>query len=116
MNDDKIIKFFTLCVITRFLFAISVFYLQKIAIMIPVLACLFFMISFMFFYRFMRYKKGDKGAFGSDIWWNNLRVVHSVMYLIALLFILNGYTRKYTPLILTIDVVLGIIFFQVFRN
>jgi hypothetical protein len=42
---------------------------------------------------------GEKGAFGGVLWWNNMRLIHGIIFLLAI---------KY-PVLLYIDIIIGII-------
>jgi hypothetical protein len=56
------------------------------------------------------YIKDNKiGAFGGKVWWKNLRIVHSLMYLLFAIYSLQK--KSFSYIILVIDLLIGIIFF-----
>ena len=66
-------------------------------------------ISISFFINFIKYKKQDKGFFGSYVWWNNYRLIHSFNYAIFSIQAFLHYNKAW--MILFIDAILGLIFF-----
>jgi hypothetical protein len=67
-----------------------------------------------FLYNFFTYNIKKKGFFGGKIWWNNLRIVHSLLYLSFSIFSINK--KKYSWIPLLIDVIIGFISFIIEKN
>jgi hypothetical protein len=58
-------------------------------------------------------RKSNKGAFGEDIWWQNLRPVHALFYF---LFAISAIMRKnFAWIFLMIDVTIGLLSFLTFH-
>lgn len=102
----RIILFIVGCVGVRSLFVyISKTYTQYL----PVMGLLALLISIGFFNSFLKYKDGDVGAFGGNVWWNNLRLLHSIIYL---LFAISAMLRiKWSWIFLLADILIGILAF-----
>ena len=66
-------------------------------------------ISISFFINFIKYKKHEKGFFGSYVWWNNYRLIHSFSYAMFSIQAFLQYNKAW--MILFIDAILGVIFF-----
>lgn len=92
MNDEqRFLLFFMGCIPVRLGYAI--FQNSRYGIW-----WLNILIGIMFIYKWATWK-GEKGAFGGVLWWNHMRLIHGI------LFILSG---RY-PVILYIDIVVGIL-------
>ena len=67
-----------------------------------------------FFYLFFSGKrKTGAETFGANIWWNNLRPVHGLLYLLFAIYAIRGDRRAW--LILLLDAIVGLISFTVFH-
>ncbi len=69
-------------------------------------------LGFLVIFSFNLRKTGPE-TFGDKIWWNNLRPVHGILYLVFSYMAINGIDNAYIPLL--IDVVLGFFAFLVHR-
>ena len=67
-------------------------------------------IGFMYIYLFDARKTGPE-VFGDKIWWNNLRPIHALLYILFSYNAING--NKNSWMYLFIDVVIGLISFLV---
>jgi len=73
-----------------------------------------FMISIGFFYIFITDSRVTGGeTFGDKIWWNNLRPVHGVLYLLFAIYAYQG--NKDAWVFLLVDVMLGLLSFLTFH-
>lgn len=72
--------------------------------------------SIRFTYLFKNYKKGDKGGFGGNLWWNDMRLFHSITYLIFSIMAIRKNNKAY--MILIFDIIIGALSFinQYFIN
>ena len=67
----------------------------------------------MFYYFFSGTRKKGPETFQSEIWWNKLRPIHAVLYL---LFALSAFCRyEKSWVFLMIDVVIGLIAFLIYH-
>jgi hypothetical protein len=64
---------------------------------------IYLVLGLLFMYRFIQFSTKDRGGFGNKVWWNDLRLVHSLMYIA---FILTDDIR-----LLLINVMLGVLGF-----
>lgn len=72
------------------------------------------MISIGFFYIFFTgARKTGRETLGDKIWWNNLRPVHGLLYLLFAIYAFQGKTEAW--IFLLIDVLLGLSSFLVFH-
>ena len=68
-----------------------------------------------FFYLFFSGKrKVGSETFGAKIWWNNLRPVHGILYLLFAIYSIRGDRRAWVFLL--IDVIIGLVSFLVFHS
>ena len=68
-----------------------------------------------FFYLFFSGKrKVGSETFGAKIWWNKLRPVHGILYLLFAIYAIRGDPRAWVFLLT--DVIIGIVSFLVFYS
>jgi hypothetical protein len=70
-------------------------------------------IGFMYFYISGARTTGPE-TFGDKIWWNDLRPVHAVLYLLFTIMVFTS-MRKYAWIVLLIDVMIGLTAFIYFH-
>jgi hypothetical protein len=105
--DNKILYFIFLCFPARLLLSMLAKIIQSKYL--PIMAIFTSFISISFFINFIKYKKDEKGFFGSYVWWNNYRLIHSFNYAI---FSIQAFLKNNKAwMILFIDAILGLIFF-----
>lgn len=106
-KEENIINLFFLgCIPTRLLLVFIVFYINKKYLYY--LSFIGFLISFGFLFNFIFDKKRGS-TFNQIAWWNYLRPVHSLLYLIFGYLAYNKNQYSYIPLL--IDVLIGTISF-----
>tara|TARA_B110000908_G_C10249655_1_gene451113 strand:- start:1621 stop:1977 length:357 start_codon:yes stop_codon:yes gene_type:complete len=92
------------CIVTRLLFV----YLAKKAspryLKIMGYIALIPAIGFMAIYLSKSRKTGPE-VFGGEIWWNNLRPIHSILYLIFSYLAIHNSPKAYIPLL--VDIIIG---------
>ncbi len=99
-----ILYFIFLCFPARVLLSILAKIIQPKYL--PIMGIFTSFISISFFINFIKYKKG---FFGSYVWWNNYRLIHSFSYAMFSIQAFLQYNKAW--LILFIDAILGLIFF-----
>jgi len=68
-----------------------------------------------FLYLFFSGKRKTGGeTFGANIWWNNLRPIHGILYLLFAWYAIHGDRRAW--ILLMIDVIFGLISFLTFHS
>ena len=106
-KTDKIkLYFLFICFTSRLLLA----YFAKIIDQdyLPYFGIVTLIISFMFLKNFI-YNEPKIGFFGSNVWWKNYRLIHSINYF---LFTIGSiYKNKNSWIILFFDAILGLLFF-----
>ena len=82
--------------------------------LLKVLASVALVIAFSFFYLFLTgARKTGIETFGQPIWWNKLRPVHGILYL---LFAIEAFKGKRTAYkFLALDVIIGLLSFLAFH-
>tara|TARA_Y100000591_G_C21316785_1_gene443587 strand:- start:200 stop:550 length:351 start_codon:yes stop_codon:yes gene_type:complete len=105
--NKKILYFIFLCFPARLLLATIAKILKPKYL--PIMSIFTIFISISFLINFIKYKKDDKGFFGSYVWWNNYRLIHSFTYAIFSIQALMNYNKAW--IVLLIDAILGLIFF-----
>lgn len=92
MNDSqRLILFLFGCIPVRIIYAIV--QNSKYAI------SLFNLVIGLYFIYHWWFWNGEKGAFGGDLWWNNMRLIHGIIFLVAIQY----------PFLLYFDIIIGII-------
>ena len=115
MNDlqKRFALFLTACMGTRLLLAILAKKANKSLLLI--MGVLALLPATGFFYLFFSGKRNTgPETFGDKIWWNNLRPVHGILYLLFAIYAIRGDRRAW--LFLLLDVIFGLISFTVFHT
>lgn len=94
------------CIPTRILLILLIRFLPKK--FLPYISWIFLIISIGFLVVYNRRMKGIETN-QKPIWWNELRPIHSCLYLLT--FIYTLYKNPYSWVPLTIDILIGFIFF-----
>jgi hypothetical protein len=105
-KNERILLFFFGCVITRLLPFIILLHNSN---MKTLFAVLYFFMGLGFIYNFFTSTR-SKGFFGGPVWWNHLRIVHGIIYLIFSFMSLFS-NIKNTEFLLLFDTLIGIIAF-----
>ena len=108
--QKRFVLFLLLCIPARILLV----FLGKIlkGTNLKILATILLIPAFGFLYLFFSGKR-QSGAevFGSEIWWNDLRPIHGLNYLVFSVLVLSGVWTDKAWIILLFDVVLGLLAF-----
>jgi len=113
MNNiqKRFILFLFGCIVVRSLFV----YVAKIKIeYLPIMGYLALPIGLGFIYIYItNTRKTGREVFGDKIWWNNLRPIHGILYILFAISAINK--NKDSWKILLLDVIIGLIGFLVFH-
>ena len=114
MNElqKRFLLFLTACMGTRILLAILAKKANKSLLLIMGVLALLPVIGF-FYLFFSGKRKTGVETFGAKIWWNNLRPVHGILYLLFAFYAIRGDRKAW--LFLLLDVIIGLISFTVFH-
>ena len=112
MNDfhTRIILFLGLCIPIRLLFVLKTYYANKETLKMYSYAALIPVLGFMYIYATNSRKSGVE-TMGKPIWWNNLRPIHSILYLMFVLMANSNNKFKHAYIPLLIDVIIGLFSF-----
>jgi hypothetical protein len=113
MNNiqKRFILFLFGCIVVRFIF---VYVAKNYQNYLPYMGFLALLISIGFLYvYFSKSRISGREVFGEKIWWNDLRPIHALLYLLFAIFALNKVS--YSWVILFIDVLIGFISFLLFH-
>ena len=113
MNNiqNRFILFLFGCIVVRFLF---VFIAKKYQKYLPFMGSLALLVSIGFLYvYFSKSRITGQEVFGEKIWWNDLRPVHALLYLLFAIFALNKVS--YSWVFLFVDVLIGLVSFLLFH-
>ena len=81
---------------------------------LPILGYIALIPAFAFAYIFINNsRQTGPETFGEKIWWNNIRPIHSALYLLFALYAINK--SKNSWIFLLMDVIFGIISFLIFH-
>jgi len=109
----RIFLFSFLCIPTRFMFMyLSDKYAESYSHYFILVALLFSIAQFYLYITDSR-KTGIE-VFGADIWWNQLRPVHGMLYLLFCVYTYKKQNHAYIPLL--IDIITAIIAFILYHN
>ena len=102
-----ILYFFFGCMFARLLMV----YIAKIINInyLPYYGVITFIISVMFLKNYINNSNFETGFFGNRVWWNNNRLIHSLLYFIF--SIMAFYKNKKAWIVLLIDALFGLITF-----
>lgn len=103
----KIYTGFLICILLRSIFVLLAYFLHPKYVYYMSFPAAF--VSIGFFVTYMKYKPGDLGVFQGNVWWNDLRLIHSIIYGIFA-FLAFSYNKK-SYIVLFIDVIIGILAF-----
>jgi hypothetical protein len=97
--------FFTQCVPARILLAAGVYYTpaeyMKYWIAPAGLA------TVVGIYHYATYDKNQRGAFNQLVWWNNARIIYSIITIIFIILVANG-NYNYAKFLPILDLIIGI--------
>jgi hypothetical protein len=113
MNDiqKRFLLFLFGCILVR---SLLVYISKEYTQFLPLLGYGALLISIGFFTIFFTgSRKTGRETFGAKIWWNNLRPVHGLLYLLFAVFAIQR--KSYAWIFLLIDVIIGLSSFLVFH-
>ena len=108
---QRVLLFLILCMGVRSLFVIIAKYINTKYLKYLGYLALLLAIGFMYIYL-SGTKETDLGAFGGVVWWNNLRPIHSILYLLFAYNAIIGNTSAWVYLL--VDVVFGFLSFVIY--
>jgi len=103
--QKRLLKFLIGCLGIRLLFVYLAKNVPMIGLQIMGVLALTIAVGFMYTAIF-KYKKGDKGAFGGTVWWNDMRIFHSIIYAIFSYLAITK-NQELAWKILLLDVIIG---------
>ena len=108
-TTERIVLFLVACMSVRLLFA----YVAKIinTTLLRYMGYVILILSLGMFYSYATMKLPGVGAFGGTNWWNNLRPLHGVLYLLFSYHAIQGHT--YAWMYLAIDALIGFTIFVI---
>jgi len=106
--QKRFLLFIFVCILTRLILTFVVKKLKLIYLPIAGYIGLILGISFLTIYYYNLRKTGIE-VFGDKIWWNDIRPIHGILYLIFAYLAINK--NKNAWIILLLDVIFGLIMF-----
>ena len=110
--QKRFLLFLLLCIPIRIIFVLVAKTINKKYLPYGGYIGLIISIGFAYIYIFDKRKTGNE-TFGKKIWWNNLRPIHSLLYLIFAYLAINKKKTAYIPLLF--DVIVGLISFLIYH-
>ena len=110
--QKRFLLFLLLCIPIRIIFVLVAKTINKKYLPYGGYIGLIISIGFAYIYIFDKRKTGNE-TFGKKIWWNNLRPIHSLLYLIFAYLAINKEKTAYIPLLF--DVIIGLISFLIYH-
>jgi uncharacterized membrane-anchored protein len=106
--QKRFLLFIFVCILTRLILTFVVKKLKPIYLPIAGYIGLILGISFLTIYYYNLRKTGIE-VFGDKIWWNDIRPIHGILYLIFAYLAINK--NKNAWIILLLDVIFGLVMF-----
>jgi len=103
----EIIYYYIICIFVRLSLAYCVFFVQKMPIRY-MFVLLYFILSIGALYQYI-VKTRRIGAFNNKVWWDNLRPIHSLLFLFTSIGLFYKY--KYSYMFLLLDTLISILGF-----
>jgi hypothetical protein len=69
--------------------------------------CLLIGLSFAIQYTWHDDKKNAHGGFGGPVWWNNMRIIHAVLYILFGFLAIGDRSYRYAWVVLAVDIILS---------
>jgi len=110
--QKRFLLFLLLCIPIRIIFVLVAKTINKKYLPYGGYIGLIISIGFAYIYIFNKRKTGNE-TFGKKIWWNSLRPIHSLIYLIFAYLAINKKKTAYIPLLF--DVIIGLISFLIYH-
>jgi len=110
--QKRFLLFLLLCLPIRIIFVLVAKTINKKYLPYGGYIGLIISIGFAYIYIFNKRKTGNE-TFGKKIWWNSLRPIHSLIYLIFAYLAINKKKTAYIPLLF--DVIIGLISFLIYH-
>jgi hypothetical protein len=109
--QKRFLLFLLGCIPTRLLFM----YLAKTKLhLLPYLGYIALLIGIGFMYIYLTNSRTTgPEVFGDKIWWNHLRPIHSILYLLFAYYAINK--KNYAWIFLAIDITIGLFAFLLFH-
>ena len=102
--SNLVLLYWLVCIPVRTSLAVGIKYIP--IDYLPYTAIIAFIAASLWLWRFFTNKPNSKGSFGQSVWWNKMRVVHSLIWIaFGVLALLKN---KYAYLLLLLDVLVGI--------
>jgi phosphatidylglycerophosphate synthase len=92
------------CIPTRLLLALLTYKISEKYL--PYLSILFFSIGISFIYLYLTNSRQKAPEAGGKTWWNNIRPIHGMFYIIAGIYALKK--SRLAALILVVDLIFGL--------
>ena len=107
MATFRISLFFGVCVVARSLLALLAAWLGRLRSTkyLRIMGIVFLIPMFGFFIKHMSHNPSEIGAFGGDVWWNRMRLVHALLYRAFGVMAIAAIPQAY--LLLILDVIIG---------
>lgn len=102
---QRIILFLFVCLLVR---SIPIYIIINTSDRNNLIILLYCAIGISFIYQYL-YNQNETGLFGGNIWWNNLRLFHGLLYLLFVVLYWNKISKAYYLLIF--DLLIGLLFF-----
>ena len=116
MNDiqKRFVLFLFLCIPTRLFLSYIIKKMKDKNIRLALAIIILIMgMGFLIIYL-GNFRKTGEETFGNKIWWNNLRPIHSFMYLYTSYLIF--YNKENPHIIIFYDTIIGLISFLIYHN
>ena len=110
--QKRFLLFLLLCLPIRIIFVLVAKTINKKYLPYGGYIGLIISIGFAYIYIFNKRKTGNE-TFGKKIWWNNLRPIYSLLYLMFAYLAINKKKTAYIPLLF--DVIVGLISFLIYH-
>ena len=106
-SNHRMLLYLLVCLPVRTIPIVILFLTRKVDLPISIL---YLIMGISFLYRTTSFHSGQLGAFGGKVWWQNLRLIHGIIYLFAFWLIYKKKIEQVKCLLIA-DLLLGLIGF-----
>jgi hypothetical protein len=111
-NIQKRFVLFSICILVRVLIGLLAYYLPEKYVYYMSFPAVIISLGFFVIY-FGELRETGREVLGDKIWWNSLRPIHGLNYVVFAYMAFKLNKKSYIPLLL--DVIIGLISFMVFH-
>lgn len=108
-RHGRIAIFVMVCMVLRILLVYTAYAIDKHYLPYMGYGAAIIAVGFATIYVFKLQRAGNVGGFGGQVWWDHLRPIHAMLYLVFAMLAIAQHESAYVPLL--IDISVGVLSF-----